>query len=153
MRRLCGIDWLIWRRWACSPASRRRSRRPAPAREPIQTSVPHAILIEAETGTVLFEKARRPAGRAGEPRQADDGRGGVRPDRARQHHARRRIRRQRERLAQGRGAVARLDHVCGHPQPREGAGSAAGRHHPVRQRRLHRAGRGHRRQRGRIRAA
>ena len=62
---------------------------------------------------------RRSAGRPGEPRQAHDARIRVQRDQAGPHQARRRIHDQRERLAQGRGAFARLHHVCRHPQPRE----------------------------------
>ena len=94
---------------------------------------PTAILVEASSGSVLFEKnadeLRAPSSMMklmtaevvfNALKKGDD-------------QTDRRIPDQRERLAQGRGAGRRLDDVC-HPQ-QQGVGRrpAEGRHHPERQ--------------------
>ena len=94
---------------------------------------------------------RRRAARALQHDEADDG--GIRVPRAAagRHQAHRRIQGQRKRLAQGRRARRRLDHVRRNSQPGVGRQPAAWRHHPERQRFLHGAGRSARRQRDRVR--
>ena len=92
------------------------------------------------------EERRRIAG-AVQHDEADDGRGGLQRHQERQGQAHRRIPDQRKRLAQGRRAGRRLDHVRHAQQQGVGRRPAAGRDHPERQRFLHRAGRGHGRQR------
>ena len=134
------------------------SRCPAHAQTPppkkddgFQTSAPYAILIDADSGTVLFEKN---ADKLNPPASMSKlmttevvlhaiARG--------QAQIRRRDDHQRERLAQGRRAVRRLGDVRGAQQPGERARPAARRDDPVRQRRLHRARRRHRGQRAGVR--
>ncbi len=101
-----------------------------------QTSAPYAILIDAETGTVLFEKSAdeltAPSSLAklmtAEVVFNEITQGRLKP--------RRRNDDQRERLAPGRRALAHVQHVRADPQPGQGGGSPARADHPVRQRRL-----------------
>ena len=142
------------------PPSTRRSRqslprllpkKEAPKKDEAGINAPHAILIDAENGGVLFErdpdKLIFPASLAklmtaeyvfhelkeGRIKLTDEYPG------------------QRERLAQGRRALARLDDVRRAPQQDPGRRPAARHDHPVGQRRLHRAGRGACRHRRRVR--
>ena len=95
---------------------------------------------------------RRHADAALQHGQADDRRGRVQRDQAGPHQARRRVHRS-ARTPGARAARRRTPRACSLPIHSKvaGRGPAARRHHPVRQRRLHRARRRHRRQRARIR--
>ncbi len=111
---------------------------------------PTAILIEASSGSVLFEKnadeLRAPSSmmklvtaevvfnaiKKGDVKLTDE------------------YRISENAWRKGGAPVRRLDHVRGHQQQGLGRRPPARRHHPERQRRLHRAGRRHRRQRARF---
>ena len=112
---------------------------------------PTAILIEAVSGSVLFEKNADELRAPSSMMKLMTAEVVFNAIKKGEHQAHRRISRQRECLAQGRRAVGRLDHVRGDPQQDPGRRPAARRHHPERQRRLHGAGRGHGRQRTHLR--
>ena len=113
---------------------------------------PTAILIEASSGSVLFEKnadeLRAPSSmmklmtaevvfhaiQQGDVKLTDE------------YHV------SENAWRRGGAPVGHLDHVRGDPQQGFGGRSPARRHHPERQRCLHRAGGRHRRQRARLRA-
>ena len=112
---------------------------------------PQAILMDADTGAILFQ------------RNADDLvppasmsklmllRPGVHGAESGRAQARRRFPDERERLAQGRRAVAHLLDVRAARQDRQGRGAAQGHHRAVRQRCGDLGGREHERQRGGVR--
>ena len=97
-----------------------------------------------------LREERRPADRALQHAEADDG--GSRLQRAEEGNdqAHRRIPRQRVCVADGRRAGRRLDDVRRAEEPDQGRGPAARPCHHERQRLLHHPGRGHRRQRARL---
>ena len=88
-------------RAACHSDCRGRVTRPTPHRaamatkkdDAFQTSIPAAILIDAESDSLSVREERRPAGGAGQPRQADDARSRVQRDQAGPAQARRRVHR------------------------------------------------------------
>ena len=112
--------------------------RAASAADAYQTSVPHAILVDYDSGSVLFEKAADVRGAAGQPDQDDDDGRGVPGHQGRQDQPRRRVRHLRARLAPRRRAVGRLGDVRHPQQPGEAVRPDPGRHRAVGQRRRHR---------------
>src|SRR5438105_1233539 len=63
---MSGLPWRALRRWACAGAiagaavaavAAPKATNPKPPDGGFQTAAPHAILIEADSGSVLFEKA------------------------------------------------------------------------------------------------
>ena len=119
-----------------------------------QTAAPHAILIEAESGSVLFEKDADDLIPPGQPVQADDRGGRVQRDQGRAGSSSTEEFIVSTNAWRKGGAPSRTSSMfVADPQPGDGRRPAARRDHPVGQRRLHRAGRRHRRQRGRLRRA
>ena len=156
-----GGDFAISRRGdrRCSPRSAwlrhgaraRRARRRTEARGRLSNQRARRDPARPRERQHIVREKLRAARRAGEPRQADDAGISVQRDQARPRQARRHLHHQRKRLAQGRSAVARLDHVCGHPQQDRRVGPDPGHHRQFRQRRLHRGCRSAGRQRNRVR--
>ena len=94
---------------------------PQPKKDEFQTSAPYAILIDADSGTVLFEKNADKLNPPASMSKLMTVEVVLHTIERGQAQARRRDDHQRERLAQGRRAVGRLGDVRGAQQPRQRA--------------------------------